>query len=144
MVDRENGDRRTEDRWPIDVPGVLEIGAAEVPGVEDLREEIGSIVDGTRPDASAIEDTLSGVPVLEDTEVDASALPGGSPLSTEEADAVIEAGEEAVTLSVEAGEDAATVLLDAGDEAFEVVIGEGGEVAGEVVAEALAAALEGV
>lgn len=146
MADSDDEARNSKDPWPVDVPGVPDVGSVEVPGLDDLGTEVESILGGPASDPDDIEAALSDVdvPALAGTEVTASVLPQMTPLSSEEADAVVEAGGEAVALSVEAGEETATVLLDAGDEAVEVVVEDGGEVAAEAVVEVLAAALDGV
>lgn len=100
---------------------------------------------GGTPDAVTVEAALdrASIPEVGDLDVDAVGRPGEA-VSHDRADAVVEAGGEAVDVAVEASGEAATVLVDTGGEVVEVVVENGGEAAAEATAEVIVAALEGL
>jgi hypothetical protein len=146
MVDPDEENQRSNNRWPVDFSGLFEARPMSLPDFTTLQEEVTLLVHDAKPnsDSEKIEAALSDIeaPSLEDAHLTASTLSDTTPLSSEEADRTIEAGGDAVSFSIEAGEETANVLLDAGDEAIEVVIDGGSEEAAEAVAEVLIAALE--
>jgi len=127
-----------------EVPNVPSIAFPGDGSLDALASEVSGMLDGVRPDPEDVERALETVDIagVGSLDVEASALPSGVGVDAAQADAVVDAGGQAVEFAVEESGEAATVVVDAGDEALEVAVEEGGDVAAEAVVEALAAALE--
>ena len=93
---------------------------------------------------SSIERVLDGtsVPELGDLDVTTVTRPDAN-IAEEKADAVVDAGGQAVDVMIEGSGEAASVLVDTGGDVVEVTT-EGGEMAAEATAEMLVAALDGL
>lgn len=158
MTDRDDDRKRNRasDLLPLDVPVSTE---GHLPGhdaLADVADELGTMLDGARPDPDGIEDALDGIdlPGAGTLDVETEVLPEAVSVDPTDADVVLDtSGDvvnaavarsgEAVEIAVDGSGEAATVVVDAGGEAIEVVAENGGEVAAEVVVEVVAAALEG-
>ena len=141
MTDRDSNGRNREtvvdvlseavplaDPTPLtDVAVELEDGLAEF-GLGPLAIE--RVFDGT------------SVPELGDLGVTTGTRPNAS-IAEGQADAVVDAGGQAVDVMIEGSGDAASVLVDTGGNVVEVTT-EGGEVATQATAELLVAALDGL
>jgi len=141
--DREENDHN-QSNWLDAVPGP-EIPLPDAPILDDLAAELQAGIEGAMPDPDDIEAALNDVSIPEvgDLDVEAAVRPGEA-VPDEQADAIVDAGEQAVDIAVEGSEEAATVLVDTGGEVIEVAVESGGEAAAEATAEVLAAALDGL
>ncbi|MEF8774536.1 MAG: hypothetical protein V5A37_07450 [Halobacteriales archaeon] len=141
----ESRDGRRRDR--LDWIDLAVDPALELPGtlLADLSDALRTGGRGGTPDAGAVEAARdrASIPEIGDLDVDAVVRPGEA-VPHDRADAVVEAGGEAVDVAVEGSGEAATVLVDTGGEVVEVVVENGGGAAAEATAEVIVAALEGL
>lgn len=108
--------------------------------VVELRDGLGEV--GLGP--AAIETALDGVTLPEVGDLDPeTSVRTDAAIGEDQADAVVDAGGQAVDVMIEGSGDAASVLVDTGSDVVEVTT-EGGEAAAEATAELLVAALDGV
>jgi hypothetical protein len=144
MPDRDDSDRSTRDRIVEFVPGELPFDIADAT-LSNLADELRVGIEGRMPDPDDIEAVLDDATLPGVGEIDASAaVRPGEAVSDEHADAIVEAGGEAVDVAIEGSGEAATVLVDTGGEVVEVAVENGGEAAAEATAELVVAALDGV
>ncbi|WP_246985976.1 hypothetical protein [Halorientalis marina] len=144
MPDRDDRDRRKRDVAADFVPGELPFDAADAT-LSSLADELRPGIEGAIPDPDDIETVLDDATLPEVGDIDASAVVRpGEAISDEHADAIVEAGGEAVDVAIEGSGEAATVLVDTGGDVVEVAVENGGEAAAEATAELVVAALDGV
>jgi hypothetical protein len=149
MADRDDGDDRRNrflDGIDIALTGTdLLTGLRETLAV-DARSQL---------DPTALKRSLSELPNLDADQLrvstlDSDVLPDGAPdgfpesetLSGVDTEAVVEAGNGVVGVSTTAGEQAGRVLVETGSGTAEIIVEQGDGETVEVVAEAVAAALD--
>jgi len=143
MTERDDSDRKRDTAADL-IPGELPFDVADAT-LSALADELRTGIEGRMPDPDDIEAVLDDATLPEVGDIDAStAVRPGEAVSDEHADAVVEAGGEAVDVAVEGSGEAATVLVDTGGEVVEVAVENGGEAAAEATAELLVAALDGI
>jgi hypothetical protein len=144
MPGPDDGDPRTRDRLARFVPGELPFDVADAT-LSKLAGELQAGIEGRMPDPDGIEVILDDATIPEVGDIDASAVVRpGEAINDEHADAIVDAGGEAVDVAIQGSGEAATVLVDTGGEVVEVAIENGGEAAAEATAELVVAALDGI
>lgn len=123
---------------PADVP-------VDTSALDSVGSELQRGIEGAMPNPGDIERALDGVSVPEvgTLDVDAVVRPGEG-IGHDHADAIVDAGGEAVDVAIEGSGEAATVLVDTGGEVVAVAVENGGETAAEATAELVVAALDGL
>jgi hypothetical protein len=149
MSDDGDSDERSDRTasWFDAVPGDVPLPDSSI--LTDVASALQTGLDGATPDPDAVEAALDGValPNGGDLDVAVDVIPDEA-VSDAQADAIVEAGGEAVDVVIQANEATGDVLVDTGGEVFEIAVEGGGEVAAEApvaaTAELVLAALDGV
>ncbi len=141
MTDRDSRDRNRD--TVVDLLSEA-VPVADPTPLTDVAMELEDGLNDFGLGPSAIERVLDGTSLPEAGELDVTRVAApDARVAEEQADAVVDAGGQAVDVMVEGSGEAATVLVDTGGDAVEIAT-EGGEMAAEATAELLVAALEGV
>ncbi|SEN72905.1 hypothetical protein SAMN05216388_1004300 [Halorientalis persicus] len=141
MTDRDSRDRNRD--TVVDLLSEA-VPVADPTPLTDVAMELEDGLNDFGLGPSAIERVLDGTSLPEAGELDVTRVAApDARVAEEQADAVVDAGGQAVDVMVEGSGEAATVLVDTGGDVVEITT-EGGEMAAEATAELLVAALEGV
>ncbi|WP_247005718.1 hypothetical protein [Halorientalis litorea] len=139
-MDSEDSDDRRSGWFDVFVPAEVPV---DTDTLDTLAAEFGTGLGGAMPDPRSIESALDGVSVPDagTLDIEAAVRPDER---LDHADAVVDAGADAVDVAIEGSGEAATVLVDTGGEVVEVAVENGGEAAAEATAELVVAALDGL